>query len=180
MYNKGSSAIVIIIFIFAVFFIVIFLGLSLFAFSTVSDILDQNVTIGNTNLQEINQQTFGKMTNEMLNAGDNIGLGMIIGMILFMIVNAYFFGDNNKIWIPVDMVILIAVYIIAVYISNTYETLINASTLLDVYVNELDKTSRFLLNLPKIVGTIGALLMILTYAGIGRSRTRQGVNVFEA
>ena len=72
----------------------------------------------------------------------------------------------------IDIFILIFVFIFAVYVSQIYDTFINAESqgILDPFVDDIPKTSRFMLKLPTYVSTIGVLIMILSYIG---SRRRQ-------
>lgn len=181
MNRKGdlqmTSVIPIILFIFAVFFFLIFYGITIAGFSLVNDALSQDVDVGASNLADVNDLTFGAITEALLNSADTIGIMIIFSMIVFMIFSAYFFGNNNKLWIPVDILILLFVYIIAVYISNSYETIIHVGSVFDVYIDTLPKSSSFMLNLPMYVPIIGALIMIVTYTRIGRDDDQGVPNV---
>lgn len=178
--KRGLSTLPIFLFIFACFFFLIFWGLALYGFSTVNTILSQNVSIGQTNLADVTSKTFGKISTAMLDSADNIAIILIFGMVLLMIMNGYFFGNSNRLWIVLDILILFFAYILSVYISNTYEIYINAlASTTSIYSNELAKSSTFLLRLPTFISTIGILIMIITYSGINRDDPRGGININE-
>lgn len=173
MDKKGSSVVALFGYAFAVFFFLIFFGLAVWGFSIVNDIFDQDVEIGQVNLRDTNDITFGAIATALLNQADLLALVVVLSMVILMMLTAFFFGNSNKMWIPIDILILIFVFILSVYLSNVYEILINSSDLIEVYIENLPKASRFMLNLPSIVATIGALLMIITYTKIGQDQRRE-------
>lgn len=176
--KRGLSLVFILLFIFACFFLIIFLGLAMFSFSQVNSILNQDVDIGQVNLQDVNNQTFGQISTGFVDNGDTLGIVMIFGMVLFMMLNGFILGrDHPKLFLIIDIFILFFAFILAVYISQTFETFINASSVLSVYIDDLPKSSAFILNLPVYVSIIGILVMILTYAGINKKE--ENVNVAE-
>ena len=173
MSRRGSAVMILFLYGFAIFFFLIFFGIAIFGFSTVNNVLKQNVSMGQVNLQEVNEETFGAITTAMLNQADTLALAVIIGMVILMLLNAHLFGDSNKLWIPADIMILIFVFILSVYLAQVYEILINSTDILRVYIDNMPKSSRFLLNLPSIVATIGALLMIVTYSRVNKEERRE-------
>lgn len=174
--KKGIATLDVIQYIFWFAFAIIFLGVFIWGFGLIYDALDVNVDIGQVNLQDVNNQTFGRMNLALMDHGDTIGLAILLSMCLLMFFSAYFFGsDNSKMWIPVDIVIIVFAFIVAVYVSQTFETLINLP-ILDVFQNELPKSSGFILNLPLIVSTLGVIIMIISYIGLKREN-EEGVNV---
>lgn len=179
MNNKGMSTWVLFLYVFVVFFFMVFFGITILGFNLVNNALNQDVDIGQVNLQETNGYTFGKIADAMVHSADMIAIIFIFGMILLMMANAYFFGDSNKLWIPIDVFILVFVFILARYMSSIYSTLINSTDILSVYADSLPKTSTFLLNLPIYIPVIGAIIMIITYSGINRDDPRGGVNINE-
>jgi hypothetical protein len=167
--KKGQSTIYIFLFIFIVFFLGLFLGLALYGFNLVDEVFDRDIAIGQVNLSEINADTFGKMNDAFVDSADTIGVILVLGMALLMIINAYALGDKYpKLFFIVDVLILVFIFITAVYLSQTYDTFINSADIFDLYVDDLPRTSTFVLNLPAIVGTLGALIMIFSYIGIRR------------
>lgn len=177
MNKRGTSSAQLFLFVFAAFFIIVFLGIVLFVFGQVNGILNIDVDVGQVNLADINSQTFGQINTAFFNNADTIGTIMLLGMVVLMMLNAFIFGkEYPKIFFVLDFVILIAIFITSVYISQIYDTLIHATTLLEsIYVNDIPKSSKFVLNLPYIIGTIGALLMVLSYSGINKEN--EDINV---
>ena len=177
MDKKGLGLFQIFSFLFLAFFVAIFLGIYLWIFVLMDSSLDLDIDVGNVNLKEINNQTFGKIVEEFKGAADNMGMALILGMALLMILNGYYFGPKSKLWFSVDILILVFAFILAVYLASTYSTFINSSSLLtETYINDLSKTSSFVLQLPIYVSTLGFLIMIVTYAGI-RKRKEEEPNV---
>lgn len=186
MRRKGMTTMQMFTFTFTVFFLLVFMGLALIVFTTINDILNMDVDIGQTNLQEINQDSFGKITTGLLNNADIICLAIIFGQMISMFMIGYLFGDDNKLWIPTDLIILIFIMIFSIYLAQAYQLVINTpSSLFNVYSDNLTKSSLLLLNLPELTGIIGALLMIFTYTkfgyreGLGSRETRGGFSVSE-
>lgn len=174
MNNKGSAVIQLFGYVFMAFLFLIFFGIALLIFNLTNDALDQDVEVGQVNLRDVNDDTFGALNSALLNQADLLALMVVLGMVVSMMLTAFFFGDSNKMWIPVDILILVFVFILSVYLSSVYEILINASPeLLNIYVDTLPQASRFMLNLPLIVSTLGALLMIVTYTRVGQDQRRE-------
>lgn len=166
--KKGMSTFYLFLFIFVVFFLAVFLGLALWGFSVINDILDQDIEIGQVNLREINNQTFGAINQGFVNNADLVGILLILGMCLVMIFNGYYVGSKYpKLFLVVDLLILVFVFITSVYIQQVYSIFINSADMLSaVYIDGLPKTSTFILKLPYFIGTLGALIMIVSYSGI--------------
>jgi len=75
---------------------------------------------------------------------------------------------------------MVVVYIVAVVISNSYETLLNASVgVISQFEGSMPKTSNFLLHLPRYVVIIGAVAMILFYSTIPKRENEQEINYQE-
>lgn len=163
------------IFIFMI--IVLCLGMGIIFFGNIDSALSQNVTVGQNNLSlnDVNNNTFGQINDGFVDNADFIGISIIFAMIFFMLMNAYFFGDqNHKLFIIIDIALLVGVFVMSIYVSQVYSTFINSSSLFDVYGDSLPKSSSFILNLPLYVTAIGIFVMILSYAGI-RLGNKQGV-----
>lgn len=175
MNKKGISLIPLFGFIFFMFLGIIFLGIGLWGFNLVNDSLDQNVSIGQVNLAEINSQTFGALNTAFIKNADLLGIVLILGMVFFMFLNAYFFGSRtNKMFIIIDILMLFFIFITSVYLSQVYDIFINSSPLIQqIYIDSIPKSSKFILNLPLFVSTIGVIVMIITYAGLGRQEEEQ-------
>jgi len=174
--KKGTSVIWGFVIIFTSLLMAIFLGITVFTFNTVNDVLRQDVDMGQVNLRNISDATFGQINTGMLNNADTIGVILLFGMVLLMIFSGFFLGRNNpKIFFIVDMFILVLFFIPAIYVSQVYETFINSTSLLsDVFTNTISKTSKFMLNLPIIIASAGILTMILTYTRVRKRGDEQG------
>ena len=146
-----------------------FLGILVTIFNLTTTNLDLDIDIGQVNLGEVVQDTMGKLNVGLLGGADTIGYVIIFGLVITMFANAYIFrGEYPKLFIIVDLILLVFAYIVAVYLSNTYEILINSTSILNVYIVTLPKASTFILKLPLFVSIIGVVIMILSYAGFPR------------
>lgn len=175
--KKGLSTIGIFPFIFYFFFIAIFLGITILIFNSVSEGLDHDVYIGQVNLAEINNQTFRQFEIALTDKADMLGIVLLLGMCLMLFMNAFLTGRNYpKLFMIIDIFIIIFAFILAVYISQIYETFINSTDILtDIYINNIPNASKFILNLPLIVSTLGVIIMILTYSQMNRKEREANV-----
>ncbi|GAG01605.1 unnamed protein product, partial [marine sediment metagenome] len=166
------------LFLFAAFLIIIFLGIYVFLFNTVSTNLDIDEDFGQVNLKDVNALTFGRINQAFLDSADYIGFTVLFSLVLLMFLNAYFLrGEYPRLFIIIDIVLLVFAYILSVYISETYSLLINSTSLLsNIYVNIMPKSSAFILNLPMIIGIVGCVVMILSYSGMPRKKEEISFN----
>lgn len=151
----------------------ILLGVAVFGFNLTNSVLSQDIDLGNgVNLKTISDLTFGKINTAVQENADGIGVILLFGMCLFMIVNGFFFGEQYpKIFIIVDLILIVGFFIISAYVTSTYQTFINSTELLQsTYTDVIPKTSKFILNLPVIMGTVGILTMIVSYSGLNKRR----------
>jgi len=179
MNKKGGSVFGMFLIIFLIFFGIVFLGLGLLIFNSFDTMLDMDVDVGQANLAEVNNQTFGQMNDAFIATADTMGIFLIFGMVLALFINAYITGNRwPKLFFIIDIAILITCIIIAIYLSISYDILINSAEILsDVYIDKMPKTSTFVLQMPLYVSIIGAIIMILSYAGLKRIDRRSEVNV---
>lgn len=169
MINKRGSAVVpAFLIMFVALLFAIFLGLTVYSFSIINDVLSQDVNIGQVNLAEVTGYTFGQITTGMLNNADTIGVIFLIGMLLLMMMNGYYVASKNpKLFFIIDIFLLALFFIPAIYISQIYDTFIQSSTVFQsTFIDTIPKVSKFLLNLPVILATTGIITMILSYSGI--------------
>lgn len=160
---------------FLILLILVSIGVVLFLFiggviiTKTYNALNQDVDIGQVNLANLTSQTFGVYYTTYLNQADWWGSGVIFGMILGLMISAFVTrGRFPKAGLILDIGIIIAFFILSIYISNSYETLAislnNAGeTFLDDYA---PKTSNFILNLPIYTVIIGVICMILFHSPI--------------
>lgn len=166
MDKKGLATLQMFVFVFFAFLGIIFLGLAMWGFNLISTNIGVDIDVGNVNLQNVTNQTFGRLNAAFLDMGDSIGIILILGMCLLMIVNGYFLGSRIPVlFFIIDFFIIIFVFLLSVYISQSYDTLINSTSLLSIYGDNLPKSSAFILKLPLVCSIVGVLIMIVTYAG---------------
>lgn len=167
MNRKGKSMLYVMIFIVLALLLAIFLGLFAWVYSLVDENLDLDIMIGQVNLSEVNDQTFGAFADSFIGIADNLGVAILVMMCFLIILNGYFFGSKlPKLMIIVDIFILIMCFILSIYVSFSYYTLINSSDVLSFYSDMLPKTSTFVVTLPFITAILGALVIFFTYAAI--------------
>ena len=167
--KRGLVTIGIILYIFMVFTWVIIIGIYLIIFNLTTENLAIDIDIGQVNLKDTVDNTMGKFNDSFTASADLFGFIVIFGMMINMFMSAFLFrGKYPRLFMIVDIIILVFAYILAVYISQSYDLLINASSVLDVYSNDMQRTSTFILNLPKFVALMGAIVMILSYAAFPR------------
>lgn len=179
MNKKGLSMIELFVYAFVFLIVVLLLGIFLIIYGYINFGLDRDIDVGQVNLQSVNNQTFGRINTAFQDNADTIGIVMIFGMVLSMFITAYFTGRNYpKIMLVVDILILVFVFILAVYISQTYNTLITSNTggVLDPFVDNLPKGSKFILNLPIYISIIGIIMIIITYGVSRKSEQVSDVN----
>jgi hypothetical protein len=154
---------------------VILLGILGFIFHSIRGALNQNEMIGQVNLSNVSESTFGVFDDALNNNLDLYGLLLIFGMIGGLLTASFVMrGKWNKLLIVVDLILMIAVYIMAVVISNSYETLLIASNgVISQFEGSMPKTSNFLLHLPRYCVIIGVVCMILFYSSIPRREDEQ-------
>ena len=168
--KKGLATITVFSFIFLVFIWILFIGILATIFNLTTTNLDLDVNIGQVNLSEPVRDTFGQINTGLLAGIDTIGYVIIFGLIITMFTNAYIFrGEHPKLCAIIDIILLVFAYIVAIYVSNTYEILIHSTSILNVYIVNLPRTSTFILRLPIYVSIIGIIMMILSYAGFPRN-----------
>jgi len=168
--KRGLVTLSIFIFIFIVLIWIIFLGILVTIFNLTTTSLAIDVDVGQVNLKDTVDTTMGMLNIGLTSNANLLGLVIIFGLIITMIMNAYIFrGEYPQLFIIVDVILLVFAYILAVYVTNSYELLINASSDLDVYITFLSQPSKFILNLPKYVGIIGAIIMIVSYSAFPRT-----------
>ena len=171
--RRGLSTVFILLGIFIAFSSVIFL-IVIGTFSVhMNEALDQNVTIGQVNLKTLNDQTFGQFNTMVINNADWWGLSIIFGMILGLFLTSYFARNKfPKITMILDLFFIFAAFLISLYLSSIYATIVNAlnSAGENFAIVSLPKTSYFILNLPLFVVIIGVVMMILFHSSIPRKQ----------
>ena len=171
--KKGLSTIFILYGILILFIgVILLIVIGIFA-SNVNEALDLDIEIGQVNLREINQQTLGQFNTMVINNADWWGTAMIFGMILGLFLTSYFLrGRFPKITIIIDLFMIFAAFLVSLYLSAVYNTVVNALTSAGetFAVEHLPNTSFFILNMPLFVAIIGVVMMILFHSSIPRKQ----------
>lgn len=161
--------------------LVLFLVIYFLVFGTtilkIDEQFDQNISIGQVNLAEVNAVTFGVFADSLRNNADWWGLGTIFGMIFGLLLSAYFLRNKfPKISLIIDIFIIIAVFVFSLYMRSIYLTLMESlasagEAFLELY---MPNTSKFLLNLPIFVSIIGVLMMVINHSSIPARKEETG------
>ncbi|MFA6190641.1 MAG: hypothetical protein WC711_04015 [Candidatus Staskawiczbacteria bacterium] len=150
---------------------VILFGIFAYTFHEFTTAITINESIGQVNLADAVGSTLGKLDVAMLNSLDWWGLALIFGCIIGLFLSSYWLsGESPKLFLIIDIIILVLAFILAVYLSQTYKLFLEATAGIDTFTTYMPKSSKFLLNLPLFVGVIGAINFILHYSGIPKNR----------
>lgn len=170
MKNKqGQMTIFFAFLLVAVILIAIFLFVVGLISTKMNTYLDQDIAIGNVTLSEANAATFGQFNTMVINNADWWGLCVIFGLVIGLFLSAYFTrGIFPKFGMILDIFIILTFFIVSMYISATYQTILDAfnaagEPFLETYT---PKTSLFILNLPIFEVIIGVIMMILFHSKI--------------
>ncbi len=178
--KKGQMTILLIFLLLGLFFGSILLLVGVLVSTNINSALDQNITLGQVNLAEVNANTFGKFNEMVVVNADWWGVSAIFGMIFGLFLSAYFLRGTFPKWgIILDIFIIIFTFITALYISSVYQILLDSLSGAGITILEdiTPSTSMFILNLPVFVVVIGAIMMILFHSAIPRrteERIQQG------
>lgn len=175
MRNKDGQVVLdIFTFLAAAFVFVLIVGTFLYAFIVINEELDQDIPVGQVNLSDATQLTFGKFTTAFMNGADLLALFFIFGMILAIMLGAFLTRDKQlSVLLVFDFILMIFGYIMAVYISNQYEDILKVLPFAYIFTNHLNVTSTLMLYLPRITVIVSSLAMILAYAGIPKTKEEQ-------
>ena len=160
------------IFIIMSFVVVIFFGIMYYGFSLFDTALSTiQFDIGDTNFTTIVDQTWG----EVYDAYDQlktIAYVLIFGMILTMFINAWAIR-RPPIFLVIWIITSLVSVIVGVYISNTYQLLLNnqdfGSTL-----QSFSGASYLILYMPYLAGIFSLLNGLISLVGINRSKREEG------
>jgi len=170
--NKGGLITVLMFFmVIILFFAMILLLVGGIVTVKINNALDQNISLGQVNLQDINNKTFGYFTTMYLENADWWGISLIFGLVFGLFLSAYTLRNTSPKWtLIIDVFIIVSVFIFALYISSSYQTLLDAlSSANESFLEDYTpKTSMFLLNLPIFSVIIGVVAMFLFHSSIPR------------
>ena len=166
--------------VFVMFFFALTLGIFTYVAVTVDDTFeDINFTIANTDFQTVYQDNLGIGLNSFIDNADTMGMFLLFGMMILMIICGYIFNSNSKLLLVIDIVIFIIIFILAGILQFTYNEVIHSGTeLLDIYSNNIEKTSTFMLLLPFVVPIIWLIMMIITYGRFKKKDFKESTSEF--
>lgn len=154
---------------------VLILGTLLYVYGVLdANLTGKNIIVNDINISNDSANTIGKINTGFLDNADLIGLLFLFGMVIAMMINGFMVRDKNPpLFFIIDILIMLFAYILAVYVSNSYETILITLPFADVLIANMGNTNRFMLLLPKITVITGMITMILTYAGIPKTREEE-------
>jgi len=165
--KKGMEVLGLIFIVFAALFILLILGIISLGAGKVDSVLSSlDLTVGNTTWNE----TYQSMVAPTMEAIEttiptNMGIALLFGMIICLVFVASKSAPRSKLWIIIDIFILIVAEVIAVIISRSFkESILNISPeFFTIFTTTLSGSSKFILNLPTIIPTAGILVMLAIY-----------------
>lgn len=166
--KRGASRIwALIFFIFLVFVFMVIIGVIVFTTSTVNqailNITDFNVT-SNISFISAYQDTTQIAFLNIIRTADSRALLFILGLIVVMIMIGYVFRTDQKLWIILDIFVIVIAYIMSIYFVQVFDNYINSITAINtIYANNLSQSSSLFYKLPGYIPIIGVIMMIVTY-----------------
>ncbi len=174
--KKGIATVNLFWFIIIAFIAVIVLGTFLYAYNTITtSLLGSGLdAVGQVNLTEATENTIGKINTSMLNHADVIAIFFLFAMVIAMFLVAYLTRDENPaIFFVFDILIIIFAYVLAVYITNSYETVLEFLPFSSIFTTNLNYATSFLLLLPRITVIVGVITMIISYSAIPKTKEEE-------
>ena len=91
-----------------------------------------------------------------------------------MVITAFLTREKTiGIFLFFEIIIIVIAYIVATYIANMYELILTKLPFKDIFIDYLNSSSYFVLHLPLYTVIIGALIIIIAYAGIPKTREEE-------
>jgi len=169
--KRGQMSFFIIFLIVGLFISLIFIFTCGIITVKINSALDQDINLGQVNLADMNAETFGKFATMYINNADFWGMSIIFGMVMGLFLASYLLRNTMpKFAIILDIFIIVAMFIVSLYVSASYSAILDAfnsagEPFLEQYA---PKTSWFMVNLPIFVVIIGVILMVLFHSSIPR------------
>ena len=168
--NKRGGLFDLILAIILSFILIIALVVFTFAQNTIEDKMIEQAPIiqksfsNSTNVSLIMQTTFGKV-GDAYASFKWISVMLIFGYFASILISSFLVKTHPAWFIGYIFVVVISV-IISVYISNSYETIMNTPLLADTFLTGFFSASWIFLHLPIWVTIIGFISGILMYANL--------------
>ena len=174
MYNpknkKGGFTDLFIFMIFA-FVLILFSGVFIYITNATTDELRENIDSmnlvgdGNNNASTVLENTLGKSVNSF-NALYWITAFLIFGMIIAIFIGSYMVTTKPVFFIPYIFVVIIAI-VVAVAMSNAYETLASDPTLSSTFSNFVG-SNWVMSQLPIVISIVGITGGIIMFVRMGK------------
>ena len=165
--KKGQMTIWMFLLIIGVFIFAILIFIGGLTIIKIDESLDQDIQIGQVNLQDVNDDTFGIYSDTFVNSADWWGISVIFGMVLGLFLSSFILRGRLPKWaVVLDIFIILAAFLVSLYISSAYSTLLEALAAAGEPFLETvtPKTSMFIVNLPVFTVIIGVVMMMLFHA----------------
>ena len=170
--NKKGNYADVFVFVIMSFVVVIFFGIMFYGF-TLFDTALANIQfdIGDTNFTAIVSDTWGEVY-DAYGQLRTIAYVLIFGMILTMFVSAWAVR-RPPIFLIIWIITSLVAIIVAVYISNTYQLLLNNPDF-GLTLQSFSGASYMLLYMPYLAGIFSLLNALIALMGINRSKREEG------
>jgi len=169
--NKRGGFSDLFIFMIVSFVLVLFSGVFIYVTTQVYGELEEKLPTmnlvgdGNNNASVVLENTLGK-ANQSFSALYWISVFLIFGMIIAIFIGSYMVTTKPIFFIPYIFVVIIAI-VVAVAMSNAYETLSNTTLLQSTFANFIG--SNFILGqLPIIIAIVGIAGGIIMFVRMGK------------
>ncbi len=176
MNKRGIATEHLFLFIVLAFAAILLIGSFLYSYNVLTNsLLDSSISmVGSVNLTEATENTIGQINTGMLKHANIVAIFFLFGMVIAMFLLAYLTRDQNPaIFFVIDIIVIIFAYILAVYISNSYETVLTSIPFSSIFTTNLNLATTFLLLLPKITVITGVIVMIISYSAIPKSKEEE-------
>ena len=165
--KKGVTTIALIVVIFIAISLLVVLAIFSYALGLVDHtFLQIDLNVGNTSFNETYQELMqpGLQTLE-ITVPQNISIGVLLGLVFVLLIVGAKSPKKSNIWIILDIVVIIIAEVVAVAIKISFrDQILNLTPeLYNVFTTTLQSGSKWILNLPTLIPTIGVLIIIATY-----------------
>lgn len=165
--KKGITTFALIIVIFICLAILVILAIFSYAVGLADDqISTLDVMIGNDSLNDTYQELMHPGVETLrTTVPKTMSISVFLGMVLVLLIIGVKSERKSNIWIILDIIVIIVAEIVAVAIKNSFEDYILNLTpeLYAIFTTTLSEGSKWILNLPTIIPTIGVMIIIATY-----------------
>ncbi len=124
-----------------------------------------DITLGNISFNETYTDNMKpSVISSQTTVPKTIALGTLIGMIIVLAIIGWKMPKINQVWIVFDVIVIIVAEIVAVILRESFTSFMNSSSEINtILTTTLSGSSTFILNLPIIIPSAGALLIAITY-----------------